>query len=83
MTVSYEIDLHRLTVDEALFKLDQCLYDAYIAGLPWVRVVHGKGTGTLRRAIREELPRHPLVKSIRPGYLDEGGDGATIAELVD
>jgi DNA mismatch repair protein MutS2 len=83
MQPAIEIDLHRLTVDEALFKLDQYLYDAYAAGLPWVRVVHGKGTGTLRRVIRKELPHHPLVKSIRPGYLDEGGEGVTVVGLVD
>jgi len=77
-----EIHLRRLTVDEALLKLDQYLHDAFMAGLPQVRVVHGKGTGTLRRAVREQLANHPLVKSYRPGRYGEGGFGVTIVELV-
>ena len=78
-----EIHLRRLTVDEALFRLDRFLNDAFIAGLPWVRVIHGKGTGTLRHAVREELGNSPLVKSFRPAALEEGGSGATIAELAN
>ena len=76
-----EVHLRRLTVDEALPKLDQYLYDAFMTGLYQVRVVHGKGTGTLRRIVREELAKHPLVKSYRPGEYGEGGAGVTIVEL--
>lgn len=78
-----EIHLRRLTVDEALFRLDRYLNDAFVAGLTTVRVIHGKGTGTLRRAIREELKNHPLVKSFRRAELEEGGDGATLVELAN
>ena len=78
-----EIHLRRLTVDEALFRLDRFLNDAFVAGLPTVWVIHGKGTGTLRHAVREELKNHPLVKSLRPAALEEGGDGATVVELAN
>ena len=78
-----EIHLRRLTVDEALFRLDRYLNDAFLAGLPTVRVIHGKGTGTLRQAVREELKTHPLVKSFRRAGLEEGGDGATVVELAN
>jgi DNA mismatch repair protein MutS2 len=77
-----EIHLRRLTVDEALLKLDKYLHDAFMAGLYQVRVVHGKGTGTLRRIVRQQLAKHPLVKSYRPGGYGEGGDGVTIVELA-
>lgn len=65
--VAGEVHLRRLTVDEALLKLDRYLNDAFMAGLWEVRVIHGKGTGTLRQAVREQLASHPLVKSYRPG----------------
>ena len=78
-----EIHLRRLTVDEALFRLDRYLNDAFVAGLTTVRVIHGKGTGTLRQAIREELKTHPLVKSFRWAEPREGGFGATIVELAN
>ncbi len=78
-----ELHLRRLTVDEALFRLERFLNDAFIAGLPTVRLIHGKGTGTLRQAVREQLKTHPLVKSFRPAEFGEGGDGATIVELAN
>ncbi len=77
-----ELHLRRLTVDEALIKLDQYLNDTFMAGLYQVRVIHGKGTGILRQAVREQLTRHSLVKSYRPGGYGEGGDGVTIVELA-
>ena len=77
-----EVHLRRLTIDEALPKLDKYLDDAFMAGLHQVRVVHGKGTGTLRQAVREQLATHPLVKSYRPGGYGEGGSGVTIVELA-
>jgi DNA mismatch repair protein MutS2 len=79
--VASEIHLRRLTVDEALFQLDRYLNDAFMSGLTCVRVVHGKGTGTLRQAIGESLKDHPLVKSYRPGEYGEGGAGVTIVDL--
>ena len=75
--------LRHLTVDEALLKLEQYLNDAFMDGFYQVRVVHGKGTGTLRRVVRERLSTHPLVKSYRPGGYGEGGAGVTIAQLAD
>ena len=77
-----ELHLRRLTVDEALMKLDQYLNDTFMAGLCQVRVIHGKGTGVLRQAVREQLAQHPLIKSYRPGGYGEGEDGVTIVELV-
>jgi len=77
-----EVYLRQLTVDDALPKLDKYLNDAFMAGLYQVRVIHGKGTGTLRRVIREQLAKHPLVKSYRAGDYGEGGAGVTMVELV-
>lgn len=79
---SDEIDLHGLIADEALFRLDRYLHEAFMSGLLQVRVVHGKGTGTLRQAVREMLKTHPLVESFRPGEMWEGGGGATVVALV-
>jgi DNA mismatch repair protein MutS2 len=78
-----ELRLRHLTVDEALPKLDQYLHDVFMAGLIQVRIIHGKGTGTLRLTVRRELKKHPLVKSFRPGGYGEGGEGVTIAELAE
>ena len=77
-----ELYIRRLTVDEALLKLDRYLDDAFMAGMNQVRVVHGKGTGTLRLAVRRQLAKHPLVRSYRPGDYGEGGGGVTIVELA-
>lgn len=77
-----EVHLRRLTVDEALLKLDRYLNDAFVAGLYQVRVVHGKGTGTLRQSVRSYLDGHSLVKSFRPGGYGEGGMGVTVVELA-
>jgi DNA mismatch repair protein MutS2 len=79
--VESELRLRRLTVEEALALLEQYLYDAYMAGLGQVSIVHGKGTGQLRQAVRRFLTTHPLVKSYRPGGYGEGGYGVTVAEL--
>ena len=80
--VKDEVDLHRLTVKEALPKLDKYLYDAFQAGFDEVSVIHGKGTGALRQAVRRELAKHSLVQSFRPGGHGEGGaDGVTIVQL--
>jgi len=80
--VTNELHLRRLTVDEALLKLDKYLNDAFMAGLYQVTVIHGKGTGTLRQVVREQLAKHPLVKSYRPGEYGEGGAGVTIVTLA-
>ena len=78
-----ELRLRHLTVDEALPRLDQYLHDAFMAGLIQVRVIHGKGTGTLRQIVRKQLAKHPLVKSFRPGDYGEGGEGVTIVDLAE
>ncbi len=80
--VDRELRVRHLTVDEASFRLDQYLNDAFMAGLPSVRIVHGKGTGTLRQAVHEMLAKHPLVKSFRLGDYGEGDYGVTIVELA-
>jgi DNA mismatch repair protein MutS2 len=79
---SIELNLRGLRVEEAIPHLEKYLNDAYLARLPPVRIIHGKGTGALRRAVREHLEGHPLVASYRPGDQHEGGDGVTVAELV-
>ncbi len=81
-TAQNELKLRHLTVDEALFKLDGYLNDAFMAGLYQVRIVHGKGTGTLRQAVHRVLNRHPLVKSYRLGVYGEGESGVTIVKLT-
>jgi DNA mismatch repair protein MutS2 len=80
--ISNEVRLRQLTVDEALIKLDKYLNSAFMAGLNQVKVIHGKGTGTIRQAARGYLAQHPLVKSYRAGGYGEGGDGVTIVELA-
>ncbi|MCD6291417.1 MAG: Smr/MutS family protein [Anaerolineae bacterium] len=77
-----ELDLRGQRVDEMIPRLEKYLDDAYLAGLPWVRIIHGKGTGALRRAVREMLAHHPLVAEIRSGEQGEGGEGVTIARLI-
>jgi len=80
--VTDEIHLRRLTVDEALLKLNTYLHDAFMAGFYQVRVVHGKGTGKLRSEVWQQLARHSLVKSYRIGEYGEGGSGVTIVTLT-
>ena len=80
-TIEEELDLHGMTVDEALPKLDEFLHAAYQAGLYRVWVVHGKGTGVLRREVGRYLANHPLVSSHAPADCRYGGMGATEVEL--
>lgn len=81
--ISPEINLLGKTVDEALAELDKYLDDAYLAHLPSVRIVHGKGTGTLRSAVQNYLRKNKTVKSYRQGEFGEGDAGVTIAEFKD
>ncbi len=78
-----DLQLRGQRVEEALIELDKYLDQVYLARLPEVRIVHGKGTGTLRQVVREELHRHPLVASYRPGLPEEGGNGVTVAEMIE
>ncbi len=78
-----ELDLHRLTVDEAIPKIDAFLNDTYCAGLHYVRIVHGKGSGILRQEVSRYLSTHPLVKSYHAADRYNGSIGATEVELID
>ncbi len=77
-----QIDLRGQTTEEALERLERYLDTASLAMLPWVRIVHGKGTGKLRQEIRRFLDQHPLVTSYESAGRTEGGDGATVVHLV-
>lgn len=81
--ISPEIDLRGLMVTEGLEKADKYLDDAYLSGLKQVMLIHGKGTGALRKAIQSHLKDHPHVKSHRPGAFGEGDLGVTVVELRD
>ena len=80
--VAVELNIIGRTTDEARDLLEKYLDDAFLAGLPSVRIIHGKGTGALRRAVEELLSAHPLVAEQRPGASSEGGAGATVATLT-
>ncbi|HKO01638.1 MAG TPA: Smr/MutS family protein, partial [Thermoanaerobaculia bacterium] len=80
-TVELNLIGHR--VDEALDESDKFLDRALLEGKQAVRIIHGFGTGALRKAVREHLRTHPAVKSWRPGNENEGGDGATVAVLEE
>ncbi len=77
-----QIDLRGQTVEEALTRLERHIDEAAMASLPWVRIVHGKGTGRLRQEVRRHVANHPLVSSYEEAPLAEGGEGATIIHLV-
>lgn len=79
--ISAELDLRGLTVEEALQLTDKYLDEALLVGLPWVRLIHGKGTGALRTAINDYVRKHPRVKKHRWGESNEGGMGVTVVEL--
>ncbi|NOH01340.1 MAG: endonuclease MutS2 [Chloroflexi bacterium] len=76
-----EVDLRGLMSEDALDKMERYLEQAYLAGLPWVRIIHGKGTGKLRQAVRDALKGHAYVKSFEEGGHTEGGEGVTVAKL--
>jgi DNA mismatch repair protein MutS2 len=76
-----EVDLRGLMSEDALDKMERYLEQAYLSGLPFVRIIHGKGTGKLRQAVRETLRGHAYVKSFEEGGSTEGGEGVTVAKL--
>jgi len=80
-TTVAELDLHAHTVEEAIVKLDVFLYESYRRRLDRVRVIHGKGTGTLKLEVRRYLSRHSLVISYADADRWHGGEGATDVEL--
>jgi DNA mismatch repair protein MutS2 len=76
-----ELDLRGQMADDAIDKLERYLEQAYLTGLPWVRIIHGKGTGKLRQAVRDMLRGHAYVSSFEEGGDKEGGAGVTVAKL--
>lgn len=81
--ISGELNLIGQRVDDALDESDKFLDRALLEGKQAVRIIHGFGTGALRKAVRDHLRKHPAVKSWRPGDENEGGDGATVAILEE
>ncbi|HEX6798657.1 MAG TPA: Smr/MutS family protein, partial [Ktedonobacterales bacterium] len=77
-----QLDLRGQRVDDVLSEVDKYLNEAYLAGMPFVRLLHGKGTGALRQAIRAQLAHHPLVKSYEAAAQNEGGEGVTVVALA-
>lgn len=77
-----ELDLRGQRADEALHSLEQYLDAAYLAGLPFARIIHGKGTGRLRDVVRQSLSQNPHIQSYEAGGEKEGGDGVTVAILA-
>ncbi|MBC7325437.1 MAG: Smr/MutS family protein, partial [Moorella sp. (in: Bacteria)] len=80
-SLSPELDLRGLTVEEACHQVDAYLDDAVLAGLNQVSLIHGKGTGVLRTALQDYLRQHPLVKGFRLGGAGEGGSGVTVVNI--
>ncbi len=79
--VSMQLDMRGWRVEDALVELDTYLNDAVMSGLAAVRIVHGKGTGALRQAVRDRLSHHSLVKSFASAPPQEGGDGVTVVKF--
>ena len=77
-----ELDLRGERVDEALQRLETYLDAAYTSGLPFARIIHGKGTGALRKAVRERVEHHPLISKVTEAMPNEGGGGVTIIHMV-
>ena len=77
-----ELDMRGQRADDALDMLDRYIDQAYIGGMPFVRVIHGKGTGRLREVVREALQNNPYVKSFEEGKAKEGGAGVTVVKFA-
>lgn len=79
--VPIELDLRGKRVEEIPPVIERYLHDAYLMGMPWVRIIHGKGTGALRQVVRDHLRQSPVVSKSEAAGPSEGGEGATIAHL--
>lgn len=77
-----ELDLRGMMAEDALARLEDYLDKAYLSGMPFVRIIHGKGTGKLRQEVRAALKHHPQVATFEIGLESEGGDGVTVAKMV-
>ena len=78
---SRELDIRGFASDEGLMEVDRFLDEAVLAGVETVTIIHGKGTGVLKKAVRAHLKNHPSVSAHRPGLFGEGEDGVTVAEI--
>ncbi len=78
-----ELDLRGQRAEDALEHLDRYIENAYLSGMPFVRIIHGKGTGKLRQVVREALRQSPHVKNFETGQEGEGGDGVTVAHMAE
>jgi DNA mismatch repair protein MutS2 len=78
-----ELDIRGRRVEDGLAELEKYLDSAFLARLPWVRIIHGKGTGKLRMAVRESLGKNQFVNSWEEGKDGEGGAGVTVAKLIE
>jgi DNA mismatch repair protein MutS2 len=76
-----EVDLRGLMSEDAIDKMERYLEQAFLSGLPFVRIIHGKGTGKLRQAVRETLRGHEYVNAFEEGGSTEGGEGVTVAKM--
>lgn len=81
--ISGEIDIRGLATDEALLELDKYIDEAVLAGIGTITIIHGKGTGTLRKNVQSHLRHHRNIKTFRVGLFGEGENGVTIAEISD
>ena len=81
--VSGEIDIRGLATDEALLMVDKYIDEAVLAGIGTITIIHGKGTGTLRKNVQAHLRHHRNIKTFRVGLFGEGENGVTIAEIAD
>ena len=80
--ISYELDLRGYRYEDAMYEVEQYLDKACASGMPYVRIIHGHGTGVLKKAIRDYLTNSPYVSKFRPGENTEGGDGVSIVDLT-
>ena len=81
--MSGEIDIRGLATDEAILELDKYIDEAVLASIGTIRIIHGKGTGVLRKNVQAHLRTHRNIKNFRVGLFGEGENGVTIAELAD
>jgi DNA mismatch repair protein MutS2 len=79
--VPLDIDLRGMRAVETEEALERYLNDAYLASLPFVRIIHGKGTGALRQTVRDFLQQHPLVEGFEGAKDQHGGEGVTLARI--
>ena len=79
--VSTELDIRGMASDEGIIELDKFIDGALLSGIETVTVIHGKGTGVLKNAVRQHLKTHKSVKSFRRGMYGEGEDGVTVVTL--